>query len=300
MMLAKPGATDRWPRTKGKEAMNRRTFLKWAAGATLGVPLAGLGYASLEPYWIRVTRLTVALPRLPAAFVGKTVALLTDPHHGPFNSLPFIRSIVDRTNALAPDLIALGGDFIHGHGRPFIKPCLQALGQLRAPLGVFAVAGNHDHWHGVQAVRHAIRDNGIVDVTNVGHWIQLGGSRLRIGGVDDFWEGTQDLDSALGDAADDDACLLLCHNPDYVETLTDPRVGLVLSGHMHGGQIVIPGVGPCIPSRYGLKYLQGLVRTRYTQVFVSRGLGTVAAPLRFRARPEINLLILASQDQGRP
>jgi predicted MPP superfamily phosphohydrolase len=278
--------------------MNHRHFLKWAVGTTLGAPVAGLGYAALEPYWLRITRHTVAVPRLPAAFAGKTVALLTDPHLGPFNSLPFIRSIVDRANALAPDLIALGGDYIHGKGRPYIKPCLEALGRLRAPLGVFAVTGNHDHWHGIQAVRQAIRDNGIVDVTNAGRWVDLGGSRLRIGGVDDFWEGKQDLDAALGNATAADACLLLCHNPDYVETLTDCRVGLVLSGHMHGGQIVIPGVGPRIPSLYGLKYLQGLVRTPFTQVFVSRGVGTVAAPLRFRARPEINLLTLASGEQG--
>jgi predicted MPP superfamily phosphohydrolase len=294
MIFAMLGATDRWPRAIGTDAMNRRTFLKWAAGTALGVPMAGLGYASLEPYWIRVTRQTITVPRLPAAFVGKTVALLTDPHHGPFNSLPFIRSVVDRTNALAPDLIALVGDFIHGQGRPYIKPCLEALGRLRAPLGMFAVPGNHDHWHGVHAVRQAIRDNGIADLTNTGRWIDLDGNRLRVAGVDDFWEGTQDLDAALGDTAATDACLLLCHNPDYVETLTDQRVGLVLSGHMHGGQIVIPGVGPCIPSLYGLKYLQGLVRTPFTQVFVSRGLGTVSAPLRFRARPEINLLILTA------
>jgi predicted MPP superfamily phosphohydrolase len=99
----------------------------------------------------------------------------------------------------------------------------------------------------------------------------------------------------LGNASLADACLLLCHNPDYVETLTDRRVGLVLSGHMHGGQIVVPGFGPRIPSMYGLKYLEGLVRAPITQVFVSRGLGTVVAPLRFRCRPEINLLTLASQ-----
>jgi predicted MPP superfamily phosphohydrolase len=86
----------------------------------------------------------------------------------------------------------------------------------------------------------------------------------------------------------------LCHNPDYAETLRDRRVGLVLSGHMHGGQIVLPGVGyRRLPSRYGTKYLQGLVRAPATQVFVSRGVGTVGLPLRFRCRPEVNLLTLA-------
>jgi uncharacterized protein len=275
--------------------MNRRQFLGWA-GAALASPLAGLAYGRYEAGWIRVTRQAVAVPRLPAPFAGKTVALLTDPHHGPYNSLAFIREAVDRANALAPDLVLLGGDYIQGPRPRYIGPCLEALGRLRAPLGVFAVPGNHDHYSGrIGAVRRALRDNGIADVTNAGRWVEAGGGRLRVAGVDDLWRGWQDLDAALGDATDEDACLLLSHNPDYAEELSDRRVGLVLSGHMHGGQVVLPGAGyHCLPSRYGLKYLAGLVRAPHTQVFVSRGLGTVGLPVRIRCRPEINLLTLAA------
>jgi uncharacterized protein len=275
--------------------MNRRQFLKGIAGSALAAPAAGLAYGCVEAGWIAVTRHTISVPHLPPPFAGKTLALLTDPHHGPFNSLPFLQSIVEQANALKPDLIALAGDFIQGTRREYITPCLKALGGLRAPLGVYAVPGNHDHLDGnIDAVRRALHSSGITDVTNAGRWIKLDGCRLRIGGVDDLWWGEQDLDAALGDATDGDACVLLSHNPDYAETLRDPRVGLVLSGHMHGGQIVVPGLGyHCIPSRYGLKYLQGLVRAPRTQVFVSRGLGTVGLPLRIRCRPEINLLTLA-------
>src|SRR5262249_33262494 len=121
------------------------------------------------------------------------------------------------------------------------------------------------------------------------------GARLRVGGVDDLWTGEQHLGAALADATANDACLLLCHNPDYVETLRDRRVGLVLSGHLHGGQIVVPGFGyHLLPSKYGTKYLHGPARPPYPQVYVSRGLGTTGLPLRFRCRPEINLLTLAS------
>ena len=99
---------------------------------------------------------------------------------------------------------------------------------------------------------------------------------------------------APADASATDACLLVSHNPDFAEKLRDSRVGLVLSGHMHGGQIVVPGLGyHRLPSKYGTKYLHGLVRTPYTQVYVSRGLGTTGVPFRFRCRPEINLLTLA-------
>jgi predicted MPP superfamily phosphohydrolase len=89
--------------------VNRRTFLKWAARGTLAAPLVGMGYARFEATWVHVTRHTIAVPRLPAPFVGKTVALLTDLHHGPFNGLSYLRSVVAMTNVLAPDLVALGG-----------------------------------------------------------------------------------------------------------------------------------------------------------------------------------------------
>ena len=274
--------------------MNRRKFLRWALGSALAAPTGGVAYARVEANWLRIERQTVAIPRLPPPFVGKTIAVLADIHHGPYLDLDQVRSIVSRTQALRPDLIALVGDYVReSHGHVYIRPCLDELGKLSAPLGIFAVPGNHDHWDDVSLVHEAIRVNGITDVTNSGIWAEHRGARLRVGGVDDFWEGEQDLDAALGNAGGRDACLLLSHNPDFVEGLTDRRVGLVLSGHMHGGQIVIPGVGyRRLPSLYGTKYLQGLVKTPYTQVYVSRGLGTTGVPLRFRCRPEINLLTL--------
>ena len=280
--------------------MNRRQFLRIVAGSALAAPVGGMIYGRVEAGWIDVTHHTIAVPRLPPPFIGTTVALLTDPHHGPFNSLSFIQSIVERTNALRPDLIALGGDYIQGSPRHYSTSGIAALGALRAPLGVYAVPGNHDHLFGhIGAVRRALREGGITDLTNAGHWIERDGHRLRIGGVDDLWHGKPNLDAALGDTADEEVCLLLCHNPDYAEKLIDRRVGLMLSGHMHGGQIVLPGLGyHCLPSRYGVKYLQGLVQAPCTQVFVSRGLGTVGLPVRIRCRPEINLLTLAGSPES--
>jgi len=275
--------------------VNRRTFLRWGLGTTAGLALGGIGYGRFEAGRIRITRHSVTVPRLPAPFAGKSLALLSDPHHGPFNSLELIREAIDRTNALHPDLIAIAGDFIDGKdAHLYIRPALEMFGRLRAPLGVYAVPGNHDYYeNAIEKVHKAIRDNGIVDVTNTGHWIELAGARLRVAGVDDLWHGKQDLTSALEGMTPTETSLLLCHNPDYVEKITDQRVGLVLSGHLHGGQIVLPGVGyQRIPSQYGLKYLQGLVKAPHTQVFVSRGIGTVGLPLRFRCRPEINLLTL--------
>src|SRR5262245_9955822 len=235
--------------------MNRRRFLR---AVVYGTPCAAVGYGLFEAGWFCVDRQTIPVPRLPPSFANKTVALLTDLHHGPFTGLGYIRDIVTRTNALAPDLIVLGGDYCH-KGAKYITPCLEVLADLRAPLGVFGVLGNHDHWDGRELAHRGLAAAGIHDLTNAGRWLTIGPDRLRIAGVDDLWEGRQDLDAALADATSSDACLLLSHNPDYAETLTDRRVGLVLSGHTHGGQILLPGNGyDHVPSRYGAKYLAGL------------------------------------------
>lgn len=264
----------------------------------LAMPAAALGYGLFEAGWFRIERLAVPIPNLPPSFDGFTIALVTDLHHGRYTSLHYIQTVVQATNALQPDLIALGGDYAHAHRR-YIPPCFEVLAALKAPFGVFGVLGNHDHWYSTATARESMHKSHIAEVTNAGYWLYRGTSRLRIGGVDDYWEGVQDLPAALGDARSDETCLLLCHNPDYVETITDPRIGLVLSGHTHGGQIVLPGLyAPYVPSRYGRKYLHGLVKTPSTQVYVSRGLATVGPPLRIGARPEITLLTLTAAPGG--
>ena len=115
----------------------------------------------------------------------------------------------------------------------------------------------------------------------------------------DLWTDTPDIGAALGDATDRDASIVLSHNPDVAETLRDPRVGLMLSGHTHGGQVVIPFYGaPRVPSAYGQKYLHGLVRGPACDVFVSRGVGTISPPVRLFCRPEVVLLTLTGRSSG--
>jgi uncharacterized protein len=141
--------------------------------------------------------------------------------------------------------------------------------------------------------RTALAKAKIPDLSNTGVWIERAGARLRICGVGDLWTDHQELAAALGDATESDAVLLLSHNPDFVETIRDRRVGLVLSGHTHGGQIIVPSYGaPIVPSRYGQKYLHGLVKGPHCPVFVTRGVGTVIPPIRFLCRPEVVLITL--------
>lgn len=274
--------------------MNRRLFLKSAVTAVVSAPAFAAGYGLFEAGWVRIDRQQLPLARLPGSFDGLTIAFLTDLHHGPFTSLEYFTAVVRTTLALQPDLIILGGDYSLKHAR-YIRPCFEVLAGLTAPLGVYGVLGNHDYWHGVQETQRAMAAAGVVELTNAGVWIRRGAERFRLAGVDDLWTGRADVAPALADTTADDACILVSHNPDFAETLQDPRVGLVLSGHTHGGQVVFPGAGaPLVPSRYGQKYRHGLVQAPQTLVYVSRGLGTSGLPVRFCSRPEINLITLQS------
>ena len=281
--------------------MTRRQFLGRCALASLVSGGVGATYSLHEAKVCRVERLSVALRNLPAAFDGITVAFVTDTHYGPGVPLSYLERVVAMTNALHPDLVALGGDYVQrsrylqprGGHRHYIAPGVAVLAGLRAPLGRFAVLGNHDRKESTMLTRSALADHDLVELTNTGVWLERGGARLRLCGVDDYATGRPNLRAALGDTRPDDACLVLSHNPDFVERIRDPRVDLVLSGHTHGGQIVLPLIGaPVTASRYGQKYVHGLVQGPTARVYVSRGVGTIGPPVRFGAPPEVTLLTL--------
>ncbi|HYF51279.1 MAG TPA: metallophosphoesterase [Planctomycetota bacterium] len=266
----------------------RRRILKTGFFSGLGLLATGVGYSLAEACWIEVVEQKVAVPGLPDEFSGLRVAFLSDIHHGPYTGLSYVKKIVERALAAKPDLILLGGDYVH-RDEKYIAPCFNELAALKAPLGVFGVLGNHDHWENAALTRSEMKSAGIGDLTNAGVWLMRGAARLRVGGVGDLWCDEQDLDAALGDATG--ASIVLSHNPDFAESVTDPRVGLVLSGHTHGGQVVLPPFGaPFVPSRYGQKYLRGLVQAPKTLVYVTRGLGTITPPTRFCCRPELTIL----------
>lgn len=279
--------------------MDRRKFLKRIALSVSGsVTAGGLAYPFLEAKWCRIVRHTIALPNPSHLFQGTTIAVLTDVHHGPFVPLAYVQHVVAMTNALKPDIVALVGDYVY-RDPSYIMPGFGELGKLKAALGRFGVRGNHDNcnYHGPEDIRQLSQDAlaraNIPDLNNTGIWLERKHARLRICGVGDLWTDHQDLNAAIADATERDAVILLSHNPDFVESIRDRRVGLVLSGHTHGGQVIVPGFGaPLVPSRYGQKYLHGLVQGPCCRVFVSRGVGTISPPVRFLCRPEVVLITL--------
>jgi predicted MPP superfamily phosphohydrolase len=281
-------------KTPTDETMTRRQFLRrlgcWLAPMLLP---GSVGYSLLEARWLRVQPVTIPLPLLPGHFGQLRIVQLTDIHHGPYLDLARVEHAVDLANSLSPDVIALTGDYVHRSPK-FIRPCFQALARLRAPLGVFGVLGNHDHWEDAALTRAEMRRAGIMELTNTGTWVERNGERLYFAGVGDLWEDTQDLPRALSVVPPNGCAILLSHNPDYFpEAAKDWRVQLMLAGHTHGGQVVLPFIGPpVVPSRFGRKYASGLVTEHNQRIYISRGVGTVTPPIRFNCPAEVTLITL--------
>jgi len=221
--------------------VQRRVFLKTALAslAALAVGTAAYGFLC-EPRRLRLRRVAIRLPRLPPDLAGLKIVQIADTHHGPRTPRGFVEKAVALAAAERPDLVVLTGDYVHQDSR-FIRPGIEPFSSLRPPLGVFAVLGNHDHWHDAALTRECLARAGVADLTNSHALVERGGERLCLAGVGDLWEDEQDLVSALSGVADPVPRILLSHNPDYAESLPPaPRVDLMIAGHTHGGQINLP------------------------------------------------------------
>ncbi len=274
------------------QTVSRRKFLGQALGVAAITAFAG--YPIWETRHLLINRLTVAVPRLPQSFSGLKIAFLADIHVGPFLSTRYLREVVDRVNALGADLIALGGDYVHREGR-FVASAAAELARLSAPLGVISILGNHDYYAGRELTLAEFAKNNIPCLVNSGRRITRGPDSFWLAGVDDLCKGYPQPEKALEGVQPGEAVIMLSHSPDVAETLDDERVGLMLSGHTHGGQVRLPLIGsPIVPSQYGQKYASGLVKAPKTNCFVTRGVGTIFPPIRLNCPPEIALLTLTA------
>ena len=254
--------------------------------------------ALLEPRHIEITHQRIIIPKLPREFHGFRIAQLSDVHHSPFLSEAEIAAAVRQTNELRADLVALTGDYV-SHSPDYIAGCARALGQLRAPLGVFAVLGNHDHWTDGAAVAAAFAGQGICVLDNENLRIERDGAYIRLVGIDDLTVGRDDLQKALADTAPEETRVLLSHNPRIIREAARAGIELILSGHTHGGQInwrLLTGREDRKVRRWlqrpSRRFMRGHTQLGGTQLYVNRGLGTVVVPLRYGCPPEITLLEL--------
>lgn len=259
--------------------------------------MLGLWAFLIEPNRLIVHEETIAMERWPSDLNGLRVAAISDIHVGsPFIDEAKLRLLVERTNNTRPDVIVLLGDYMvkqTWHSSP-IDPEIIAtsLEGLRAPLGVYAVLGNHDWWFDRGRVRTALEKHGIRMLDNDAVRLEKNGWPFWLVGIADAWSLTDDIEGTAKKVAAGEPAIALTHNPDILPRFPGPFV-LTLAGHTHGGQVNLPFVGrKIVPSEYGQRYAAGHIYEDGKHMFVTTGVGTSVFPVRFRVPPEIALLTL--------
>lgn len=282
--------------------MSRREFIKrsligTAAFSTLtgATVLSAMYPVALEPYHVAVYRYDVPLANLPAAFDGFRILQISDLHFGYQMTETRVQKVVQLANDAGADVIVNTGDNVLEEVENPVDRVWAILQELRAPLGVYAVLGNHDHWASTEkSFGWLVRSGQSLYKRAV--CFQKNGERLWLGGAGDEMEDSHGIDEAFAHTPADDCKLCLAHNPDTADLDFKTNLDLMICGHTHGGQIRMPFYNKVITPRQlpvrNKRYDCGLVKTERTRLFISRGLGCSVLPLRFNCPPELALLTL--------
>ncbi|MDQ3180499.1 MAG: metallophosphoesterase [Acidobacteriota bacterium] len=246
-------------------------------------------YALNEANTLSVEKIEIRLKRLPKNLEGFRLVHLSDIHHSPFTDIGHISRAVEIANSLKPDMFVLTGDYV-SHESEYIAPMAEVLGKLESEFGTFACLGNHDHWTDAGMVTRSLREANISVLINEGFRFTARDASFWLAGVDDYMVGKTDLRSALRGSFPDEMVMLLAHNPVIVRRAARVGVDIMLSGHTHGGQVKLRDDEKRILPRRKLK--NGLYRRKNTQIYITRGIGTVVLPVRYGCPPEISLLEL--------
>ncbi len=294
--IADPAARAPWLSgfATGRRGPLRRTVARAFASATRllrhtppGAWMHGRLHGAIE-----LELVGVGLAGAAAALHGLRVAWISDLHAGHFMDELDLHRLFERVAQAEPDLVCLGGDLIntHAHEALLLREPLRRL--AGAPLGVWAVPGNHEYYDGsdLDVWRGVMEESGVEVLVNRGARVERGGASLWVAGVDDLVEGEPDLERALAGRTDGEPTLLLAHNPDCFHESAAAGVGLTLSGHTHGGQIRVFGWSPMLDSARG--FVEGLYRSGDALLYVGRGAGVTVLPLRWGTRGEVTVLEL--------
>ena len=280
---ADPAATRRVMKS---ERMTRRQWLQGltalAAGTAAGTAAHGFLY---ERHRLELTRLSIPLPGLPEALSGLRVGFITDLHRSATVPHELVDAAVRLLQADRPDLIVLGGDYVTWGDRRFVEPAADALAPLTAPHGVFGVIGNHDDDRDMPA---ALERRGFAMLKDARTRVTIRGESLDIIGIRYWTRRVADIARTVKGAAT--ASIFVAHTPSRLSEATALSLPLMLSGHTHGGQVVLPGLGPVAARNFPV--VSGLAQRENTHVFVSRGVGTVYVPVRIACPPEVAVLTL--------
>jgi len=285
--------------------MSRRSFL--FGGAIGGAAAAGLtlleAYAAryVNPYRPVLERISVPAPADHAPLAGMRIGFLADTHVGPFISSDDLRRATNLLAREQPDLILLGGDYVSESAR-YTTPAVEVLQELarQAPLGGYAVLGNHDLSVSRTRVGDALRAVGIPVLRNQAIRVPYGGDELWIAGIDETLLGDPQPEETFAQVTSGAAAVALWHEPQFAEQAAAQGAFLQLSGHTHGGQIRIPGVGPVGLPVHGKRFVSGLAHAGSMAIYTARGVGVYRPPLRFNCPPEVTLITLADPTAGVP
>ncbi len=278
----------------GAAALGALGLRRYGRRAGLGYGLLGLAsmayIALLEPSRPQLEHITLRLPALPPQLEGLRVGQISDCHLGMPHSARNLAWAVEQMRRERPELIAITGDLVsRHHAIPEITPLLRG---LEAPLGVYAIPGNHDYWEGLSDLQAALALTSIPLLINEHRRLHWKGADLWLIALDDLWDGRPDLGVAL-DGVPRDACtLLLSHAPDSADEAAERGIAAQLSGHTHGGHMRLPWLGPFALPRYGWRYAMGSYRVGSMELYVSRGLS--GGPYRLLCPPEATIFTLRS------
>jgi predicted MPP superfamily phosphohydrolase len=267
-------------------AITRRGVLKGAlatgAGALAGAGVYGYAY---ERHELEVTRATLPVAALPPALAGLRIGLLTDLHRSLFVSHDDVSRAVTTVMNEKPDLIVLGGDYVTWGDRAYVRPVAEALDPLSAPHGVYGILGNHDDDHDMPA---ALSRTGVQILKDARTRLTIRNETVDLVGIR-FWTKRQ-FDIAALTRGSAPFTILLAHDPRRFTEAAALNLPLILSGHTHGGQIVLPLIGAVAAQKFPV--VAGIGRRDRTTLFVSRGVGTIYVPVRINCPPEVALLTL--------
>jgi predicted MPP superfamily phosphohydrolase len=268
--------------------ISRRAVLKGFAGATAAVVAGGGAYGYFdERYQLVVNRTDLSVAGLPSALDGLRVGFITDIHCSRWFSPEDVQRVAQRLNAERPDIIFLGGDYVTWGDRQFVHPSADALSGLSAPHGVFGILGNHDDDRDMPA---ALNSRHIAVLKDARTRLTINGEVINLVGIRFWTKRVSDIAGLM--RAQAATTILLAHDPRRLGEAAALHVPLVLSGHTHGGQVVIPFAGPVAARKFPV--VAGIGHRDRTTMFVSRGVGTVYVPIRINCPPEVAVLTLRS------
>jgi predicted MPP superfamily phosphohydrolase len=293
------------PLPTGENSDRRRRWWKIFRIAIL-VILVSIAASAIWAFFIEPNRLVVhdeaiTIESWPNELSGIRIAMIGDIHtDNRYINEAKLQRIVDLTNAQHPDLIVLLGDYIHGvRGNPdHVEPevTVKYLKNLKAPLGVYAVLGNHDWWYNGERVRQVFESEGIPILEDDVKELNWHGKSFWLAGLADLWTRPQHVAPTIAKAPPGSTIIALTHNPDIFPNLPQ-TVPLLLAAHTHGGQVNIPLIGtPIVPSNFGSKYTAGHIFENSHHLFVTTGIGTSIMRVRFRVPPEILILTVTTSD----